>query len=46
MVLSIICGKYGSKNEQKIKEKESIGILNISGLTKNMEEYQINIWLL
>ena len=46
MVLSIICGKYGSKNEQKIKEKESIDILNISGLTKNMEEYQINIWLL
>ena len=37
--LSIVYSKYGQEYKKKIKEKESIEILKILGLTNNIEKY-------
>ena len=42
LVLSIICDKYGSKDERLFKEKKAMGILKIIGLINDIEEYQLN----
>ena len=42
LVLSFIYDKCGGKDE-KIKEEESIEILKLLDLVKNMEEYKRNI---
>ena len=36
LILSIICNKCGNKDEKSFKEEESIKILKILGLIKNM----------
>ena len=40
LVISIICSKYGSKDEKVFKEEKSIEILKIYDLTNNIEKYQ------
>ena len=40
LVLSIICSKYGSKDEKMFKEEESMTILKILYLIINIEEHQ------
>ena len=44
LVVSIICNTYESKDEKTFKEKESINILNILHLIKNIRDW-INIQL-
>ena len=41
LVLCIIFDKLDSQNQKNFEEKESIEILKIFGLIKNMERYQI-----
>ena len=43
LVLSIISDTCGSKNGKMFNKEESIEVLKILGLIKNMEEYQMNI---
>ena len=43
--LSIIRDKFGSKYETIFKEEESIEILEVLGLIKNLEEFDMNIIL-
>ena len=40
LVLSIICSKFGSKDEKIFKEEQSIKILKILGLINSIEQYQ------
>ena len=40
LVISIICSKYGSKDEKVFKEEKSIEILKIYDLINNIEKYQ------
>ena len=40
LVLSIVCSKCDSKDENIFKEQESIVILKVFGLIKNIEKYQ------
>ena len=42
LVLSVICSICGSKDEKMFKGKESVEILKILGLIKNIEKYQKN----
>ena len=42
----LCCGKCGNKDKKIFKEVESIDILNVPGLTENIEKYQKNIKLL
>ena len=41
--LSIIRDKFGSKYETIFKEEESIEILEVLGLIKNLEEFDMNM---
>ena len=43
LVLSIIFDKGCRKDEKRFKKEESVKILKILGLIKNIEDYQINI---
>ena len=40
LILSSICNRCGSKDEQMFKQKESIDISKILGLINDIEEYQ------
>ena len=40
LVLSIVCSKCDSKDENIFKEQESIVILKVFGLINNIEKYQ------
>ena len=46
LVHSIICSKCDSQEEKLFKEEEAIEILKILGIIDNIEEYQMNTWLL
>ena len=41
--LSIIRDKFGSKDESIFKEEESIEMLEVLGLIKNLEEFDMNM---
>ena len=43
LVLPIIFDKGCRKDEKRFKKEESVKILKILGLIKNIEDYQINI---
>ena len=43
MVPFIICDKCDSNDKKILREKESIKMLKILGLTNNIEEHQIKI---
>ena len=40
LILSSICNRCGSKDEQMFKQEESIDISKILGLINDIEEYQ------
>ena len=44
LVLSIVCSKCGRKYRNIIKEEQSIEMLKIVGLIKNIELYQDYDW--